>query len=215
MIELLSVVGLISLVCGISAPALRGLSGSGALDTGTRTLVDVLNAARSEAIAHHTLVRVVIAKDWTGDASANLRKVSVWSYNANAERFFQDTPWYALPTGVLLEPEAPSYLATASYAVTDGASVRGDFPLNADSQADDYLPPTADGTQITSRYIEYLPTGSARIAGGAKRNVILVATQGYLNGTEVVHTERTAGQVGNWAQINVDTLTGRARVYRP
>jgi hypothetical protein len=74
----------------------------------------------------------------------------------------------------------------------------------------------AGDEQISGRYIEFLPSGAARIPNSAERRAIFVATQGFAEaGQQITYTSQAGGRPNNWAQINVDTLTGRVRVYRP
>ena len=48
------------------------------------------------------------------------------------------------------------------------------------------------------------------------RRAIFVATQGFADpGQPITYTSQANGRPANWAQVNVDTLTGRARVYQP
>ena len=101
----------------------------------------------------------------------------------------------------------------------DASTVRGscvladdahDFAANAVFAAD-----TNFGT-ISTRYIEFLPTGAVRIPGSSDRQAIFVAAEGYTDASlQITHTAQTGGHPANWAQVNVDTLTGRAHVYRP
>ena len=65
------------------------------------------------------------------------------------------------------------------------------------------------------RFIEFKPNGRARIKGSEARKVITLLVNGILTNTEFTYTEQEDGTPTNWAQINVDTLTGRTRILRP
>ncbi len=213
----MSVMAVITLITGLSVPALKGLTGANVVDASASKISGLLNLARSEAIAQHTIVRFVVASDWSGKAQdANLRRVSLWAWQSDINRYQQLTNWEELPVGMVLERELPNYIRAAQYASDDASTVRGSSVL------DNGFPPEAEfaaGTTaepISGRYIEFLPSGSARIPSSAERRAIFVATQGFTDASgNITHTSKAAGQPTNWAQVNVDTLTGRVRVYRP
>lgn len=215
--EVVIVMGIMTVLTGVSVPAIQGLTTSNSLNTGARKFADFLQLARNEAISRHTIVRAAIVTQWTGNPDdPQLRKSSLWSWDPELQQYFQTTPWETLPTGVVAEPALPDYVRTATYAVNDGSSVHGDYALdpNLGSQAEF----TADTTQgsATMRFIEFLPNGGAQLPGGTSRNAIFVLTSGFLNADgSVTHTTTSKGKATNWAQLNVDTLTGRVRVYQP
>jgi hypothetical protein len=215
MIELLTVMGLISVLAGVSLPAIKGVTGSRSLSTGAAELAGWLNTARSEAIARHTVVRFMIARQWDSRTNANLRRLSLWAWDAEAQNFFPISKWEELPEGIILEPKVPDYLANAAYAQADPSVVRGDSVLTESFRTAEF----AAGTQaepLSARYIEFLPSGTARVPGSSARRLIYVATPGFQRGGEIVHTTNAGdGRPTDWAQINVDTFTGRARVYLP
>jgi prepilin-type N-terminal cleavage/methylation domain-containing protein len=216
-IELLAVIAIISTIAGIGGSALRFV-GSNGLTTGTRTLAGFLTMARSEAIARHAVVRFAIATPSAEDGEAGLRKVSLWAWSNDTAMFEPITKWEALPTGVILEPQLPAYLREAKYAVAAPATVKGDCVLADDfEEAAEYTFRSAQA-ETKARYLEFMPSGNIRIPGGTSRQAILVATEGNLANDEsgvVRYTSGSEGRPTNWAQINIDRLTGRVRVYQP
>lgn len=207
---------IMSILAGLSVPAVKGLSGSNGLNTGTRKLADWMNLARSEAITRHTLVRFAVARVWNSQNDAVLRKISLWAWNADVEQFLPLTAWEELPVGVVVEPVLPNYVSTAAYATEDRASVNGDCVLDDRLKAQAEFDAGTATDPVLARYIEFLPSGGVRIPGSTKRNAIFVATQGFANaGGQLTYTTRAGANPATWAQINVDTLTGRVRVYRP
>ncbi len=232
LVEVIAVVSVMTVLAGLTAPAMKGLTGSNTLDSGVRKVAGLLSLARNEAIARHTVVRFVVATNWPGKTDANLRRVSLWAWDAHREsdgttdrddlnHYTPLTGWEELPVGVALDPvgaqsPAGAYLQTASYAVADATSVRGDYLLDPNFAAQEFAAGTG-GEQITTRFIEFLPSGNLRIPGGNARQAILVATQGYqkAGGSLTYTTNSGNGQPANWAQVNVDSLTGRVRIYRP
>jgi hypothetical protein len=217
--ELLAVMGIMALLTGLTVPAVQGLTNSTAINSGGGRLAGLLSLARGEAIARHTIVRFAVAKSWDGNAAADLRKVSLWAWNADARQFLQLTAWESLADGTIVEPDLPDYIRSAAYATNDGASVRGDCVLDAAfaSQAEfQTTAPGSPGGQVTARFIQFLPNGGAVVPGGTSRNAIFVLAPGFQNPDgSLTYNTQSAGHPTNWAQLNVDTLTGRVRVYQP
>jgi prepilin-type N-terminal cleavage/methylation domain-containing protein len=235
LIEMLAVMTIMSLVAGFTLPALKGITGGNSVSAGAAQLSDLLSLARSQAIAQHTIVRFVVATEWNGsEAQANLRRASLWAWQplslTNTASTSSDSPtptgfwkpittWQELPEGVVLEPGLPQYVLNSSYASEDASTVRGSCVLGNDTHdfADNasFSAPTTSGV-ISTRFIEFLPTGAANIPGSSDRQAIFVAAQGYTGaGSQITYTAQSHGQPTNWAQVNVDTLTGHVHVYRP
>lgn len=213
---MLAVMTIMTLLGGLTVPALKGLTSSDALSTGASKFAGLLNLARSEAIARHTVVRVMIAQDWSGQTDANQRKISLWAWDNELEHYLPLTAWEALPTGVIVEPQLPSYIQSATYAQADASSVRGDNIFESQFAASAAFDASGASDHITARFVEFSPAGTARVPGGTARQAIFVATQGYANADgSLVYTDRAGTRPANWAQVNVDTLTGRVRVYQP
>jgi len=217
--EMLVVMGVMTILTGLTVPAVRGLASSNGLDTGARRFADLLQVARSEAISQHTMVRFALATQWTGQDDAPLRKASLWSWDPETQQYFQTSSWETLPVGIVVETSIPGYVNNVSYAKTDASSIKGDCPLSPAFIQQNGFTSTATGATVTMQFVQFLPTGGAQVPGGALRNVIFVMTPGYANpdGT-VTHTTQSTTQSNspaNWAQLNVDTLTGRVRVYQP
>jgi prepilin-type N-terminal cleavage/methylation domain-containing protein len=218
LIELLSVVAIITLGAGLATSAVQGLASSGGLKTGARVLAGMLTVARSEAIARHTVVRFAVAMPEQGDGGRGLRRVGLWAWDNEAEIFIPISKWEELPMGVVLEPQFPEYLKAAGYAAGDSTIVQGDCILDAKFGASaEYVFRTAQ-EEVKARYFEFLPSGNLRVPGGRSRQAVLVATEGYLppsSPEQLVYTKRGDGGPANWAQINIDSLTGRVRLYQP
>jgi prepilin-type N-terminal cleavage/methylation domain-containing protein len=234
--EVLTVMAIMSLVAGFTLPALKGITGGNGVSAGAAQISNLLTLARSQAIAQHTIVRFAVATEWNGlEGQANLRRASLWAWQpvssstATPTSGTSPTPlgfwrpittWQELPEGVVLEAGLPQYVLNSSYAGQDASTVRGSCVLGDDVHnfGDNaaFSAPTTSGL-ISTRFIEFLPTGAANIPGSSDRQAIFVATQGYYAGadSQIAYTSQSHGQPTNWAQVNVDTLTGHVHVYRP
>jgi hypothetical protein len=215
-IELIAVIGIITVISGLTVPAVVGLTSSTALNTGTSQLADFLSLARSEAIARHTVVRFAVASESENDPERELRQFALWAWDPESHRYFQISHWESLPKGVILEPGRPEYLKTAAYASQDGSLVRGDSVLGTPFSESAEFTEGPEGERLSMRYVEFLPSGAVRIPGGTARQAIFVATHGSRGaGGSISYVARHEGRPSNWAQVNVDTLTGRVHVHRP
>jgi prepilin-type N-terminal cleavage/methylation domain-containing protein len=216
LVEMLAVLAVVTVITGLSVPALNGVNGGNTLNTATVKLADLMTVARSEAISRNTIVRFVITRDWTNKPGANLRRVSLWGWDGEIERYVALTPWEDLPDGIVVEPEVPSYVGASNYARDDRASVRGDCVLDSNFQGSASFNPGTAEEPVDARFIEFTPAGNVRIPGGDARNVIFVATNGFASEDGTLRYARTVHNApATWSQLNVDTLTGRVRIYRP
>jgi prepilin-type N-terminal cleavage/methylation domain-containing protein len=232
LIELIAVMAIITIVAGFTVPALKGLTDGNAVDAGAAAFADLLVLGRSQAISRHTVVRLVVTTEWPGlETQANFRRASLWAWHQGGNStagtkllstngyFLQTSAWQDLPMGLVFEPGVPGYVLNAAYAQQDSSTVRGSCILANDQNNfgtyASFAAPTTSGP-ISTRYLEFLPTGAVNLPGSPDRQAIFVASLGYINPSlQVVHTTQSNGQPANWAQINVDTLTGRVHVYRP
>ena len=217
LMEMTAVMAIITVLAGISVPAVKGIAGANAMDIGAAKLGNLMTLARSEAIARHTIVRFVVATEWNGRGpDASYRRMSLWAWQSDTASYGQLTNWEELPDGVIIERTLPDYIRGASYAVADATTVRGSYVLDASLGADAaFMVDTGDGP-ATGRFIEFLPSGAVRIPGSVERRALFVATQGFGNTDKhIVYTSQSNNRPANWAQVNVDTLTGRVHVYRP
>lgn len=216
LIELLAVLAVVTVITGLSVPALNGINGGNTLNTATAKLAGLMTVARSEAISRHTVVRFVVARDWPGKQNASLRRVSLWAWDPDIEQYAPLTPWEDLPDGIILEPNLPQYVRDSSYAKIDRASVHGSCVLDPYFATRAEFNPGSQHEPVDARYIEFSPAGNLRIPDGAARNAIFVATNGFAAEDGTVRYAKPVGHgPANWAQLNIDALTGRVRVYQP
>lgn len=201
--ELLVVIALVGIMVGVATMSLAGLR-STTLSTSTRQMTDFINVCRSRAIAQHTTIRVGVAVDTrAGGAATHERQVklySSWAWNKKTRTFEQLDAWKLLPGDLTFESRVVDYIRKSDYAQKDPAAIRGRHVL-AEASPD---PMEVDGQTI--RFIQFSPTGRASVDGSEERNLILIIRSGSV---------QTEFEGANWAQLNIDTLTGRVRIYRP
>jgi prepilin-type N-terminal cleavage/methylation domain-containing protein len=219
LLEMLVVMIVISVLAALTAPSLFRLLTSESLDVATREFSNQLVHARAEAIAKRLPVRVVFATDWP-DADGRMRRYSLWYWDQEQNGFVRTSKWFSLPKGVVFEASKPDYLGRSAYAQNDPGAIRCDFPLDHEPAALD-LTDTGETEALAAQFVEFLPTGTARVPEGVEPQLIFVLIEGFWeegeNGAWRLVRIGTGpdGNPANWAQINLETLTGRVRIHRP
>lgn len=216
LIEMISVMAVISLLTVMTVPSLYSLLTTYGLSTGVRDVSNQLVYARSEAISKHTLTRFVIATNWTKE-EGSYRNFSIWRWNTEASVFDRVSKWNTLPKGVVFEPFLPEYILKSAYAVIDATTVHGEYALSKQAAAVEVM--AYEGKPVTVQFVEFLPTGAARIPEGVLKTVIFILAEGTIeqgaSGPIMIHQGVGGNDAHNWAQINLGTLTGRVQIYRP
>ena len=200
LLEMLTVLMVIAILMGLSGGALYVLRSNG-LSTSTRNFADFVNFCRSEAIARDTAVRVGII---VPEADESYRDYSSWGWNRKRRQFEQMSEWASLSSDLFFPDEFPDYLRRAPYASKDASSVRGEFVLELAENT--FTTKGVDGKPAEVKFFQFNPSGRVEAPGAEMRNLILVIEPGQAN---------KSNEVFNWSQINLDTLTGRYRIYRP
>jgi len=217
LIEIVAVIAVASILSLLVAPSVISMLNANGLTIGIRDLSNHLVKARSEAIAKHTMTRFVVAKTWPEGENEGCCRYSIWRWNPENSEFNQVSPWGILPKGIVFEPKLPGYILKSSYAENDATSVLGD---DAMSQPDAPMELQAlQGKKVKTQFVEFLPNGTARIPEGTLSKVIFVIVEGEVqqsgDSLKIVHRVADGKSPKNWAQVNLDTLTGRVRIYRP
>ena len=212
LLEVLVVLMIISMLMVLSIPAIKGLTATAGMSTAIRHISSVMTLARSHAIAKRTIVRFGIVTAWENDSEAAYRKYGLWEWDRELGKFVPFQEWKTLPQGLVFEKDRVDYLRSATYAQEDGSSVRGDFLPTA--EAESFIEEIRSG-RVKVVFFEFTPSGGARLPGGEERNILAVVINGYMDpsgGGDLVYTDEGKK---DWTQFNIDTLTGRVRIYRP
>lgn len=206
LVELLTVMGIIALMAGLMVPAVSGLGRASELATGARMVSNTLAAARIEAITQRAVIRLAVVTDWPGEASANYRKMSIWRQDPSAtEPWQQIGAWTQLPQSVAFEPASPGYVTNsdpANYLLR--TATPNSFAM------------TVRGKVVTMKYVEFLPSGAARLPQSTGSEVWLTMAPGSVANQSLSYTVRkSSGSPVNWAKVSANTLTGRVNVSQP
>ena len=212
LVEVLVVLMIVSMLIVLSIPAMKGLTSTAGMSTAIRHISSMMTLARSHAIAKRTIVRFGIVTAWENDSEAAYRKYGLWEWDRAQEEFVPFNEWKTLPPGLVFENSRGDYLRTSDYARKDGSSVRGDFLPSRDAES---FIQEVRSDRVRVVFFEFTPSGGVRFPGGEERNVLAVVVNGYFDpsrGGNLVYTDQ---EKRDWSQFNIDTLTGRVRIYRP
>jgi prepilin-type N-terminal cleavage/methylation domain-containing protein len=207
LVELLAVMGVLALLASLALPAFVGTSKNRELGIAARTVSNMLEAARTEAITQRTVTRLAIVEDWSGDPSASFRKMSVWRHDTgSAGGWKQISPWEKLPESIAFEPTRPSYGSTAGNYLLEGG-------LNSFSTM-------VGNSSVSMKFVEFLPSGAAKmpLANGPAvgPELWLTLAQGTISSGQMIHQRAdSSGTPPNWAKISTNTLTGRMKISQP
>ena len=103
LLELLVVIGLMSLLLVAVVPAVTSLSKSNNINTAGRMVANSLTIARSEAINQRTLIRFEVVTDWPNNPAAAYRKFTLVQHDLTSGTDKQLTKWETLPDGTDLQ----------------------------------------------------------------------------------------------------------------
>ena len=216
LIEIVIVMAVTVIMVVLAGPPIVSLLNSTGLSSASRDVSNHLVKARSEAIAKHSLTRFMVAKTWP-EKEEGYSRYSIWRWNAENSEFVQSSEWASLPKGIVFEPRLPSYISKSSYAANDATITLGEFAMSLKEASGEVV--SSGDKPVETQFVEFLPNGSARIEGGILNKVIFVLVEGDIEEVDGTATTKYRGEKGkspeNWAQINLETLTGRVRIYRP
>jgi len=242
---MLTVVVIISILAGVSLPAVRGLAHGHVMTSASQQLLDDLALARRMAISSRTSVFVVfvptnlysmnLSSGTAGDASAfhQLWGKTYTSYALYADRMIGDQPgqstpryfteWKTLPEGVFIAPLA--YVpppANYKSGVDLGLTVKptAAFPLTTSATVAWNFPCVAfDYTGELIDPVFLTPLRSDQVIPLDRGSVFYQrdANGNFLNAPpDLVETPKgNAYSPASYIHVRVNHLTGRARIEQP
>ncbi len=200
LVEMLVVIGIISILLVAVIPAVNSLSKSSGSKSAVSNFMNAVEQARSLAITSGSATYVVFADETltSNDSSAPDK------YRAKAYIIFQDkdfvpvaiTKWYFLPTGI-------SFLPGAGLLTAKDPAIKFVCPGNVGA------------TAISLPFIKFDPQGM--VALPADPTVMFV---GFFSGTvsaagTKTFTDSTQKTNQKFDQVTISRLTGRARYVDP
>jgi prepilin-type N-terminal cleavage/methylation domain-containing protein len=210
--ELLVVMAILATVAGLVAPAFNQIGGAGALASAGNQVANMVNLARTQALARNSMTALVVATDSTLEQA--YRAVAVFELaprqdgqTSQTTDWRQISKWETFRNGVIVDPTL----------TRNGVTVEPVLTLNqkSDSAATPGVPaPALPSMQISGkpvgsfRYLVFLPGGS--LLSGQSKSMNL--KEGYFppSSTTPVFTH-----AANYYGITILPATGRTIITRP
>lgn len=219
LVEMLTVVGIISLLIGLAAPALVDVIRSTRLNSSGDSLVSRIGLAQQSAVALSAEVELRLYKyaDSTSDRPSdnNFYAYQVVQNLADGTEKAISDPYY-LESGVIISAqEELSPLLTTTNQQMAGTAGRNTFTPPGSATADD----------VSYASLRFYPDGSMRYLTSSLNptaDVTTIATaytvpaynESFFTMIESRESQRTQAPQ-NFYCIQIDSYTGRTRVYRP
>jgi prepilin-type N-terminal cleavage/methylation domain-containing protein len=208
LVEMLTVIAIITVLAGLSVPALSALSRSGQVDVTFSKLTETLEQAREYAVAQNTYVWVAFYANTSLPASGTQLSLAVmastdgtdaasnWTGTVPGSNLIQISK---IQTFQLTELQAPGTVTPATALSEIGQAV------NSSASFSIVLPGQTSPT-VFKNAIQFTPTGEARNADGTPVDLVEFDIQ----------PEKGPGVVNptNGAIFQVNGLTGETRLYR-
>jgi Tfp pilus assembly protein FimT len=221
------VMGVIALMTALVVPAMNSLGGAGDISRAASDISDVIQQARSYAMAHNTYVyfgikEVDSSKDGLTDGQGRLAVAILVSRNGERSSGALSTDPNAnnaaVPISKLLKFDNV-HLTTSPLPSSGGMARETDSSrvvnlASSDPSLTKFTWPSGAGTaKDFDRVMEFDPQGVARVqTDPAKSREI----KGWIEiPIELSHGGRSSSAEKNVAAIQVDGMTGSVRVFRP
>jgi prepilin-type N-terminal cleavage/methylation domain-containing protein len=208
LLEVLVVVGIISLLLVAVIPAVTSLSKSSGRKGAISNLISMIEQARSLALSDARNTYVVFATTLPGSATPQMikeysyRAYAVFEDTASGATKLQVTKWQKLPTGISFrsqdEPAAPGTPA--------GTCITG--TTNTTTSAFSFSPLSGTAA-ITSPYVTFDSTGAV-IQPTSASPMRIVVFEGSVNASGEIPTAHEASGQPVRDEIQIAKFTGRA-----
>jgi len=209
LLELLTVIAIISILTGVSAISLRGISGGSHLLTGGAQIANFLESAREMAILKKAPVAVALLAN---GEDVGGRVFTALEYLPDANQWARVSKWESLPNGVL------AYM-------TNNDACNAFSPTNSPTLSVP-LPPLTKGTNTYSPqnasgygYIVFLPNGSlyqdASLSSAQPSVFRLVEGVSTSSGAQYTGAKGADDKPVNYFEIVINECTGRVKTVRP
>ncbi|HEY2799946.1 MAG TPA: prepilin-type N-terminal cleavage/methylation domain-containing protein [Chthoniobacterales bacterium] len=204
LVEMLVVIGIISLLLVAVIPAVNSLSKSNGRKAAISNFINAVEQARALAITSGSATYVVFGDETltSPDDSSPDR------YRAKAYIIFQDknfvpvavSKWYFLPTGISFLP---------------GSSANSGLMMDKDPTIKFSCPGSVNPAPVALPFIKFDPNGT--VAFPTEPNIMFVKFfSGFVTGAgQTIFTDKTQKTIQNFDAVTISRLTGRARYVDP
>lgn len=209
LIELMVVVAIITIVATFAVPAVSNLGGSGKFNQSIATVSGLLDQARQYAIAQNTYVWVGFANE-AGGAEGDRVWLGVLASKDGTRTMTADN----VPLISRLQVLQNTQLPAASPALPGGA---GPAQTGADLGGGGLVTVSkpGGGTLTFERFLRFSPSGEAQVPSGGSADPADSFPPVNFAEFGLLPVKGSTPLQANAAIIQVNGLTGNARVYRP
>lgn len=204
MIELLTVIGIMSLLAVVSIPAYNSMTKASNLTTTAQEILNQLNQAQQTALTRNATVEVRFYRLPDYDKASNssltrFRGMQLFILDSTGVATALNKPYYF-----------PQWIVTATSP--EVASLLNDTDKNGIKTTVETTPAStqklgAFGANYSYRSFSFKPGGNTNLSSAA---LLLL--------TVVNQKDATSGNAGlplNYVTIQIDAMTGRVRIYHP
>ena len=208
LIEMLAVVGILSIVLALAVPAFQNLGQASALSSAGNTTANLVSAARQNSVSRNVLTALVVL---TGTGTeADLRTLGLFERGVSSP-WQQVGTWETLPTGIVVDP-----VDRVNCSFIEYSPVRPTLTDLDGSAAVRFAGEPVESSALAYRV--FLPTGSL---SNAERPAQLRLVEGTIEGPPAARTIRYARRSNsskgpsNFYDVAIIGATGAPKINRP
>jgi len=196
LVEILSVIAIVGILAAASLGSL-GTSMAHQLNSGGNKVVSLVNLARQDSIAKHTMTALILLTG-TNQADVDNRVFVIVDFDPITSTWRQVTKWESLPSGLVVDNaattkpllNAPVTFPTLTYL---GQSIE----------------PSSYACQV------FLPRGQLLLTPAGLPPLLRVVSGSNQNGTVVYTSGAKGGTLNNYYDVTINPYTGMPKVTRP
>jgi prepilin-type N-terminal cleavage/methylation domain-containing protein len=206
LIEMLAVVGILSVVIAIAVPAFQSLGRANALSSAGNSTANLVAAARQNSTSRNVLTALVVL---TGTGTeADFRTFGRYERGVNGS-WLQVGVWETLPVGVVVDPEE-----RINCSFLDNSPTRPALTDPDGSPSVRFGERAVDSTSMAFRV--FLPTGSlSNPEQPAQLRLVEGTIEGFGENRTVRYARRTTEGTPNFYDVAIIGATGATKIIRP